>query len=242
MCNSYHATITGYTGAFPEQFNGTQHCDSGGIICWSGTAVGDTTANVCVHYTSDQICGNAEIDFFDSKLGPRCVQQSASAVNFSPDHLQTPFFNVHLNFCNHKDRAGRCSEVLRKKFWKGNFFIVAAFLQRTCIVNYNLGDSDFTKKKNLAINALRTSCGFCACYLIVRFTHAKITKTKRSPHDRRLVRFPALLIWHAYTRTWETPSSCSAYHYVLNMKKKKKGVKIAGKRYILLSKGIELCN
>ncbi|KAJ7160568.1 hypothetical protein C8R43DRAFT_947778 [Mycena crocata] len=47
---------------FTNGFDGKQHCDSGGIICWSGTPTnGDKSANVCVHYANDQICKDADV-------------------------------------------------------------------------------------------------------------------------------------------------------------------------------------
>ncbi|KAJ6503542.1 hypothetical protein C8R45DRAFT_923887 [Mycena sanguinolenta] len=78
---SYHATSTDWSEVFQERLNGAQHCDSGGIICWSGTVVGDTIANVYVHYANDQICGNAIS--VASSGGSECVQQAASVVRFS---------------------------------------------------------------------------------------------------------------------------------------------------------------
>ncbi|KAF7368559.1 hypothetical protein MVEN_00179200 [Mycena venus] len=47
---------------FEIGFDGSLHCDSGGIICWSGTPTnGGNSANVCVHYANDQICKDADV-------------------------------------------------------------------------------------------------------------------------------------------------------------------------------------
>lgn len=60
--NADSAELVTHGSPFEAGFDGSLHCDSGGIICWSGTPTnGGNSANVCIHYANDQICKDADV-------------------------------------------------------------------------------------------------------------------------------------------------------------------------------------
>ncbi|KAJ7805383.1 hypothetical protein B0H13DRAFT_2387761 [Mycena leptocephala] len=68
--NSYTTILTiSNTEPFPSNFNNKEFCDSGGIICWTGTASSDTTGQVCVHYANDYNCATFQIGLVNKGSG-----------------------------------------------------------------------------------------------------------------------------------------------------------------------------
>ncbi|KAJ7865964.1 hypothetical protein B0H13DRAFT_2352700 [Mycena leptocephala] len=78
--NGYSAELVTYGYPFESWFDGSLHCDSGGIICWSGTPTnGVNSANVCVHYANDQICKDADVSYSGCETeGRRAVHIGAN--------------------------------------------------------------------------------------------------------------------------------------------------------------------
>ncbi|KAI1082267.1 hypothetical protein F5B20DRAFT_532769 [Whalleya microplaca] len=56
--NSYEATLNLPGPNYPNGFDGKQHCDKGGIICWSATKKDEYSGNVCVYYANTKSCAD----------------------------------------------------------------------------------------------------------------------------------------------------------------------------------------